>query len=192
MRQYAERINGSDSAVINADPNVQVGTAYGQYDMLQKVRYKASKNVDLIWNTQYSTSTNIGRFDRLNDTVGGLPKYAEWYYGPQRRVLTSLKGVISNQSGLFNKASFIVAFQNIDEDRINRKFNNKWRNSRFEDVQVYSLNLDFAKTLNDRQSISYGAEATHNIVASTAYSQNILTPRKSEYINPGTQMEGVQ
>ena len=77
MRQYSERINGSDSAVINADPNVQVGTAYGQYDMLQKVRYKASKNVDLIWNTQYSTSTNIGRFDRLNDTVGGLPKYAE-------------------------------------------------------------------------------------------------------------------
>ena len=43
---------------------------------------------------------------------------------------------------------------------------------------MYSLNLDFAKTLNDRQSISYGAEATHNIVASTAYSQNILTLEK--------------
>jgi len=178
VRQYAQRINGKDSAVINADPSVQVGTAYGQYDVLQKVRYKASQNFDLIWNTQYSTSTNIGRFDRLNDTLNGTPKYAEWYYGPQRRLLTSLKGVLSNQSGFFNKASFIVAFQDIDEDRINRKFNNDWRNSRFEDVQVYSLNLDFAKTLNERQSISYGAEATHNIVTSTAYSQNIQTLEK--------------
>lgn len=178
MRQYVERINGVDSAVLNKDPNVQVGTAYGQYDFLQKVRYKASENLDLIWNTQYSTSTNIGRFDRLNDTLDGKPKYAEWYYGPQRRILTSLKGAISKQSSLFNKASFIVAFQKIDEDRINRKFNNDWRNNRFEDVQVYSLNVDFAKNLDDKQTVSYGAEATHNTVKSTAYSQNIQTLEK--------------
>ena len=175
MPVYAKRVNGKDSAIVNPDPNVQVGTNYEQYDLLQKLRFQASEDFCITLNTQYSTSSNIGRFDRLNDTVGGVPKYAEWYYGPQNRFMTSLKGELSNKSGLFTKASFILAYQNIDEDRVSRKFNNDWNNSRFEDVNVYSLNMDFARNLSEEESFSYGLEVTYNDVQSTAYSENIVT-----------------
>lgn len=36
-----------------------------------------------------SNSTNIPRYDRLSETSGGIPKNAEWYYGPQFRTLAA-------------------------------------------------------------------------------------------------------
>ncbi|MBL4704771.1 MAG: TonB-dependent receptor plug domain-containing protein [Flavobacteriales bacterium] len=172
---YVQRINGIDSAIANPDQNLQVGTAYHQYDLMQKIRFQASKDLNIILNTQYSTSSNIGRFDRLNDLKNGLPKFSEWYYGPQKRFLTSLKGSITNKKGLFNSSSIILAYQNIDEDRVNRKFQNDWRNYRAEDVDVYSLNVDFTKKFDTVHSLSYGLEATHNKVVSTSFSENIVT-----------------
>ena len=41
-------------------------------------------------NTQFSTTSNINRFDKLNDELNGGPKYMFWYYGPQKRFLQSL------------------------------------------------------------------------------------------------------
>ena len=36
-------------------------------------------------NTQFSTTTNIPRFDKLNDqTDEGTAKFAIWEYGPQK------------------------------------------------------------------------------------------------------------
>ena len=180
MPVFAKRVDGVDSAMVNPDPNVQVGTNYEQYDLLQKIRFQATDDFCLTLNTQYSTSSNIGRFDRLNDTIGSVPKYAEWYYGPQNRFLTSLKGEFSNQKGIFNKASIILAYQNIDEDRVSRKFKNDWNNSRFEDVNIFSLNMDFAKNISERESVSYGLEVTYNDVKSTAFSENIVTLERTK------------
>jgi hemoglobin/transferrin/lactoferrin receptor protein len=176
---YVARVNGADSAIANTDQNLQVNSGYQQLDVMQKIRYQASKDFNLILNTQLSTSTDIGRFDRLNDLKGGLPKFAEWYYGPQKRFLTSLKGAITNKSGLFNSASFILAYQNIDEDRITRKYKDDWKNYRSEDVDVFSINLDLTKRFDSIQAISYGTEATYNYVKSSSYSQNILTDEKT-------------
>ena len=36
-------------------------------------------------NFQYSTSSDIPRFDRLDEQSGGTLKFAEWYYGPQKK-----------------------------------------------------------------------------------------------------------
>ncbi len=190
---YVQRIDGADSAILNPDPNLQVGTGYKQYDLMQKIRYKASSDLNFILNTQYSTSSNVARFDRLNDLGDdGLPKFAEWYYGPQKRFLTSLKTEITNKGGAFSRASIIAAYQNIDEDRINRRFQSDWENRRFEDVDVFSLNADFTKQFDTIHSISYGIEGTHNIVASSAHSQNIetgeLTDNSTRYPDGGSTM----
>jgi len=176
---YVERINGIDSAIANADQNLQVGSGYKQLDLMQKIRYQASKDFTLLLNTQFSTSTDIGRFDRLNDLKDGLPKFSEWYYGPQKRFLTSLKGTIANKTGIFNTASFVLAYQNIDEDRITRKFKDDWKNYRSEDVDVFSFNLDLTKKFDSIHSISYGTEATYNYVKSSSFSQNIVTAEKA-------------
>jgi len=47
-----------------------------------------------------------------------------------------------------DQGTFTVAYQNLEESRVNRKFSDLDRNSRFENVDVYSLNGDFTKNLN--------------------------------------------
>jgi len=42
---YVERINGVDSMIVNADTNLQVGSGYTQYDILQKFSYQPKKGV---------------------------------------------------------------------------------------------------------------------------------------------------
>ena len=93
LMHYVDQFGGIDSTVANEDPLIQKNTGYSQVDLLQKVRYSPSKYVDWILNLQYSTSSDIDRLDQLNDYSGENLKYAEYYYGPQGRLLASLKNV---------------------------------------------------------------------------------------------------
>ena len=69
-----------------------------------------------------------------------------------------------------DKGSFTAAYQNIKESRIDRKFESFDRSSRFEKVQVLSLNGDFTKDLdpNVRRNFGYGFELAYNDVNSTS------------------------
>ena len=59
--------------------NLQKKTSYSQADFLFKSLYKIHKTIFLITNTQISTSSNINRFDKLNDLSGDMLKYKNWY-----------------------------------------------------------------------------------------------------------------
>jgi len=90
---YSENVNGNynENPTENSDPNLLRNTGYNQTDVLQKFFVPLSKNTDLKINLQYSTSSNIQRFDRLTEIrditdVSSL-KFAEWSYGPQKRLL---------------------------------------------------------------------------------------------------------
>ena len=80
---YVERINGVDIVITNSDKDVQVGSGYDQVDLLQKFLYRPSDKVSHIVNLQYSTSSDVPRYDRLTQSSNGNPRFAEWYYGPQ-------------------------------------------------------------------------------------------------------------
>ena len=69
----------------------QLNTTYSQADFMQKIRFNAHQHWSVMLNTQASSSTNIPRFDKLND-VGdtGEGKFAVWEYGPQRRFMNAL------------------------------------------------------------------------------------------------------
>ena len=92
---YSENVNGNYEAnpTLNSNPNLLRNTGYNQTDFLQKFFMPLSKDTDLKVNLQYSTSSDIQRFDRLTELtdltdVSSL-KFAEWYYGPQQRFLLS-------------------------------------------------------------------------------------------------------
>jgi hemoglobin/transferrin/lactoferrin receptor protein len=90
---YVEQENGEDVTIVNPDPEVQVGSAYTQYDILQKFVYRASDAVTHKLNLQYSTSSDVPRYDRLTQlspSGSGDPRYSEWYYGPQDRIARCL------------------------------------------------------------------------------------------------------
>src|SRR5690606_15031076 len=86
---YVERINGIDSMVKNPNPQKQRFSGYQQYDLLQKFAF-ATGRLNHVINLQFSTSSDIPRYDRLTETTGaGIAKFAEWYYGPQERLLAA-------------------------------------------------------------------------------------------------------
>lgn len=167
--------NGVDSMLVNTDTNTQLNTSYNQLDLLQKVVYKANKNLTFTLNTQYSTSSNINRYDQLAKYSGEDFKFAEWYYGPQKRFLSAITTSIDKKNSWFDNASIIASFQDIEESRVTRRFNNQTRVSRVEKVKVGALNLDFSKELFKNTKLFYGSEFTHNDVESNAIGTNILT-----------------
>ena len=72
------------------DGNEQLHTAYDQVDFVQKLRYNVNQKLSINMNAQLSSSTNINRFDQLNDLNDDGVKFEQWYYGPQRRALVAI------------------------------------------------------------------------------------------------------
>ena len=171
-----ESIFQRDETVELANPNQQAGTAYGQIDLLQKVKFQPNENLYFVANFQWSSSTDIPRYDNLADTLDRADdlKWREWFYGPQLRILGALKTRIYNQK-FFDKGTIIASFQKVDEDRNTRKWNNPWRSVSEVDVFVYSLTADFDKNLveDNRLSLSYGLDISYNDVFSDAYEINV-------------------
>ena len=93
--QYIKRINGIDSVVTNSDDRVQRFSGYKQWDITQKLLYQQSERVSHSLNFQYSNSSDVPRYDRLQDTrnfggsIGTTLRFAEWFYGPQTRLMTA-------------------------------------------------------------------------------------------------------
>ena len=108
--------NGYDSMMVNTDSSLQVGTGFSQYHLLQKFVFKLNENVLFKLNTQYSSSSDINRYDRLNNINDiGIAEYSEWNYGPQNRFLFALSGEFNNYNKFYDRASIIASYQRIDE-----------------------------------------------------------------------------
>lgn len=176
---YAATVNNRDTMLRKSNIYKQQGTGYNQVDILEKLKYKVSDKFYLTLNTQYSTSSDVPRYDRLTEYKEDKLKWSEWYYGPQKRLLTSLSAQLLNKNKWFTEAEIITSFQKIDEDRINRKFNSTNRITRNENVNVFGLNADFHKKNTNLSEWFYGVEIIHNTVSSSAFSQNIETLIKS-------------
>ncbi len=171
---YQDRINGVDTMMKNDDEIIQVGTGFQQYDILQKILYKQSEKVSHLINFQYSNSTDVPRYDRLTEVNGsGIFKSAEWYYGPQKRMMLAYQLQLKNAS-FYDQGNITLAFQDIEESRHNRNWNSAKLNHRIENVKVYSVNFDFKKAIKSHE-LDYGIEANYNDVYSTASFENIVT-----------------
>jgi hemoglobin/transferrin/lactoferrin receptor protein len=172
---YVETGEGGDVVIENKDPNLQVGTAYKQYDFLQKFLFQATENVKFIANFQYSTSSDIPRYDALIEEDGTGLNYAEWYYGPQKRILSSLTTKIMLNRSWADELIIIPSYQFIEEDRISRQFQDNFRDHNEENVKIAMLTLDFKKKLSKNSKLMYGLDLNRNHVTSIAYSEDINT-----------------
>ncbi|MEN8811045.1 MAG: TonB-dependent receptor [Flavobacteriales bacterium] len=179
IKEYTNITSNGDFVEINENENSMPRTGYQQLDILQKLSYQIKEGLNLGMNVQYSTSSKINRFDKLNEYRNGALRFSEWHYGPQNRILTSLKLENKNESKFSDYYTIIAAFQKIDEDRISRSFGSSSRFTEMEDVFVYSLNADFLKKLSNNEVLYFGAEVTHNQVNSTANEENIVTGTKT-------------
>ncbi|TAH26423.1 MAG: TonB-dependent receptor [Cytophagales bacterium] len=171
---FAQRINGKDSLVKNSDRYLQTQSGYKQYDAVQKFLYQPNERTTHLANFQYSTSSNIPRYDRLTDPAGKGLRFSQWYYGPQTRWLGAYDMNLKNPQGAFQGIHLGINYQHITESRHTRRFNNLNLNHRNERVQVWGVNLDFHKIIH-HHDIRFGLDGQYNILQSTANIENIAT-----------------
>jgi len=173
---YVQRIDGRDVVVTNSDSLVQRPTGYDQTNLMQKVLFRPNERWEVQYGLHYSTTTSYSRYDRLlRVRNNGLPRSAEWDYGPQVWNMHQLSITHTRSTTLFDEAVFRLAYQFFEESRIDRDFNNPLRRSRVEKVHAYSTNLDFSKKWNDRHGLYYGIETVFNTVRSAGTDQNVNT-----------------
>ncbi len=171
---YVETINGVDQLTANEDKYVQKNSGYKQYNLMQKLAYKTKSGLEHGLNLQFSTSTDIPRYDRLTETNSstGLT-HAEWYYGPQQRVL-AVYSLQKDKAFLGSDLKVNTAFQNAQESRHNRRFGNYNLQNREENVNMYSVSADLKKKFT-KGELFYGLESYYETLQSMAYSNNINT-----------------
>ncbi len=164
------------NSVGNSDAELQRNVGFTQIDVLQKFVVPLSKVTDLNLNFQYSESSNINRFDKLMDYKNGELKFAEWYYGPQKRFLASSQIDINPEKKWLDNGKITLAYQNVKESRIQRKFTSFKRYHRFENVDIFSVNGDFEVpiAIKNKRTLSYGAEFSYNKVTSTSKGEKLL------------------
>lgn len=183
LRKFtAQHINGIDTMIPTDNYYLQSPSGYNQYDILGKLLIAQSPNVDHTLNFQLSRSNDIPRYDRLNtiNPATGNFTSAQWYYGPEERLLGSYKLSLKATKSFYDNSKILLAYQNIKEARNNRNFGAPNLTSRSENVDVYSINADFVKRLNtgNKQSfhtLSYGIEGYYNTLTSTAFRRNVNT-----------------
>ncbi len=172
---YTEFNNFQDTMIANSNPSIQRGVGFNQIDLTNKILFKLNATSKLIINSQYSSSSNLHRLDQLNNlTLNNLPEYAQWNYGPQKRLLNSITFYSSFSSILFDDIKAVLSHQHIEESRITRRFNSFSQKNSLEKVDVLGSNIQFSKSIGANSKLDYGTEIYYNTVDSRAYELNLL------------------
>ncbi|MCC7244888.1 MAG: TonB-dependent receptor [Saprospiraceae bacterium] len=175
---YAQRFGEVDSLVKNDDPYMQKFSGYQQYDVMQKIVFQQNAGLRHMLNVQYSNSSDIPRYDRLTDPKGKGLNSAEWYYGPQERLLAAYH-LTKDHAGWFDGGlQTIISYQDIQESRHNRNFGGANRTDRVEEVSVIGFTANGTRMMR-RGSLRLGLDAQFNDVTSTAKRVNVSTLAES-------------
>ena len=169
--EYVERINNTDNIVINAHPRIQRFSGYNQLNILHKVRFKPSKNLDLQYSFNYAGTGDAPRYDRLIQYRNNELRFAEWNYGPMLLRMHVLQ-VVHTSKQLYDEMRITTAYQAYEESRISRARNSNNRLTQIEKVKAYSFNADALKKMGKAEWY-YGIENVHNKVGSTGEIKNI-------------------
>jgi hemoglobin/transferrin/lactoferrin receptor protein len=174
-----------DSVIANSDPNVQKFSGYKQWDLMEKLLFRQSEKVSHTLNIQYSNTTNVPRYDRLQDkrnfggSIGTTLRYANWYYGPQKRWLGAYVLNVDTK-GFFDRLRGTVSYQDVEESRQQREYRRYDRfDSRRERVKVWGFIFDGYKVFGNNE-LTLGADAQLNDVKSVADRTNLNTGAKSK------------
>ena len=161
-------------ASTNPNPIRQRNTGYEQVDLLQKFVFRVNPESKWVLNLQYSGSSDIPRFDKLVERRDGELRYASWFYGPQKRLLISPKYSFTANKKWLREGVITLAYQQLEESRVQRKFDSFLRETQIENLDVFSANADFNVTINPFKKLAYGFEFTHNKLQSVGFSQNLV------------------
>ncbi|MEA3447052.1 MAG: TonB-dependent receptor [Bacteroidota bacterium] len=170
---YVTEVDGQDSVVPNKDKHLARKSGFNQTHLLQKFAYNLNENTLLKYNFYYSTTSDVPRYDRLIQKSDGNPKYAEWYYGPQKWMVHSIGLELNKKRKSWDEMKIQAAYQDYEESRHDRKLRSEMLRHRTENLKIGNLNLDAFKKFDGQHTLYYGLEAGISKVFSDAYRENI-------------------
>jgi hemoglobin/transferrin/lactoferrin receptor protein len=170
--EWVVRQNGQDVIVPNSNSRLQSPSAYQQVNILQKVHFKPNERWKFQYDFHYSTTGDYPRYDRLIRYKNEQLRSAEWYYGPQVWMMNHFHAHHQANHNLYNQIVIRAAHQYFKESRHDRDLNSPTRSNRTEEVNAWSINVDFEKSIHEHQ-LSYGTEFIANGIGSSAFLQNI-------------------
>ncbi len=172
--EYVINSNGNDRIVSNQDPRIQKPTGYNQINMLEKIRYMPNEFWDFSLNFMYSTTSGFPRYDRLIQKRNGQLRSSEWYYGPQTWFMGNFKIDKKGTGVFYDNAQLTAAYQYFKESRNNRDFGSELLFNSEENVDAWSVNLDYEKKF-EKNKLNYGIEYVLNEISSEGRQINITT-----------------
>jgi hemoglobin/transferrin/lactoferrin receptor protein len=170
---YVQRQDSVDVIVTNDDPQIQRPSGYYQTNIIQKLRFRPNEKWDFQYGFHYSETSDYSRYDRLIRYRNGLPRYGEWYYGPQKWMMNNLCIMHKADNKFYDQLTVRLAHQFFEESRISRDINSPDREKRVEEVNALSSNIDFNKSAGKKHTLYFGVEAVTNYVASTGTNEDI-------------------
>ncbi len=184
-KEFVATFDGKDTILQNPNPLIQKFSGFAQIFTFHKFVFRPKPNLEASYTFYYSTTSNIPRYDRLIQYKNGLPKYAQWYYGPQTWQMHSFSVKNRNQNFFSDNMKLTFAYQDYKESRHDRKFRNTALRERFENVKIFSSNIDIYKKISQKQTLFYGSEFVYNKVFSrgklTDIIKDISEPYPSRY-----------
>lgn len=172
---FVQSNHQKDSILQHSKPQIQVPSAYSQWNIMQKIRFKSGEKSELDYAFHYSKSSDIPRYDRLIEKTNSGLKFASWYYGPQIWMMNSLGFGSRKNTPIYDQMKLKIAHQYFEESRNDRRFNDRNLFQRVEKVQALSINADFIKSNRAESFLTYGGEWVFNDVQSMGQVQNIQT-----------------
>ena len=174
--RYVKRINGQDILVTNPDQNVQKFSGYKQWSIVNKIRFQINDEHEATYGFYYANTSDIPRYDRLIQDNGHPDslRNAEWYYGPQKWYMHHLSIASFSGNAVYDEAKLTFSIQNFSESRNDRRFGNNSLRVQQENVDVFTMNMDFDKGIKSH-NLFYGIEYTYNHVDSRAFRRDIVT-----------------
>lgn len=172
--------NETDNIIQNKSSQIQKYSGYEQFNLLGRIRFRPNENFDFLLNVHHSETGNIPRYDRLIQYSDEQLKYAKWYYGPQKWTMFSGQIQYEKEHTLFDKVSLLTGYQNYTECRFDRKLNRDNLNNREENLDIFTINLDFGKKFDKKTELFYGFEAAYNKVNSKGLSKDLVSGAKDK------------
>lgn len=162
-----------DRVVANGSVRRQSPSGYSQHNFMQKVRYVPGGGWNLEYAFHFSETSEYARYDRHQRMRDGLPRYAEWNYGPQKWMMNHLRAEHSGGWAVYDSLRVNLALQRFEESRISRGLNNPTRETQSEKVDAWSANADFLKSFGSAFTLFYGAEYVQNNVRSKGVATDV-------------------
>lgn len=175
-----ERFNGRDSMIANPDPLRQPGSGYTQYDIMQKFIFNTGKKFSHLINLQFSNTGNVPRTDRLSElrtrrtpASADTLSNAEWYYGPETRLLAAYELRYKDPGGLIDEMNIGINYQLVKESRNTRSFGSLFRTERSEQLHIPAFYAQFKKEFSRRHDLYFGLEGQFNDLKSSALARDV-------------------